>query len=254
MIAATIITLALMAQASAPAELRFCGSRDRDIGRGFTLTQYMFDGASDFSLTYRPPAQRVRTAGVTQTGSFHFIFSQMAFEPEAVARKGFVGPQVGFGQYRFIKPDGLHLGVGVPRLACGGGIVMTNDFSKSGPPPSDVPVTFFSPFFAQDQKGCIAQLSRDGRYRFTVTEQAGAPPAVVIEDRIDLKWALAKAERFWRSDLQAARKGACRLAAPPPRHAPLPPPPPPILAPPSSADPGSAGLARPNPSRGGSGR
>jgi hypothetical protein len=217
-IVSLVSVAALLLQTTAGPRLPSCGSVDRDIGRGFRLTQYMFGGSPEFTLAYRPTTSSIRMVGVTETAPFHLLFSQLGIEGPPVGQTGVSTSHLGYTGYQFRKPDGVRLGTGKLMVECGGGVVLNAAFSAQ--PPSDAmqnPVTFHLPFLNQPEDRCMQELLRDGRFRFTIAEQDLASPSVVIEDRLDLKWALSEVERIWRAGLIGAEQGRCQIyPAPPP--------------------------------------
>src|SRR3954454_19016636 len=98
----------------------WCGTKDRDIGRGFVFTEYMFDGSAEFTLQYRPPRSATRTRGVSLTGPFELSFIQMRFDVGPDGASSLTGPHIGFTYYPFTKTDSTPF-TGTVRLDCGGG-------------------------------------------------------------------------------------------------------------------------------------
>lgn len=208
-----VLLIALVLQAADA--LPVCGSRDRDIGRGFELTQYMFNGASEFQLKYRP--QSVRTHGVTETAPFQLMFSQVRLEPPLRTPDSGTGPNVGFANYQFTRPDGVRTGLGRLILRCGDGATLSMRYSSAPPDPSlRVPVSFHAPFYNQAEYQCLMDIRRDGRFAFSVAESDEAEPFVTIDSPIELDWAMREVERRWRADLARAERGECRIVPSPP--------------------------------------
>lgn len=202
---------AMLLQTSADVP-RPCGSVDREIGRGFYLTQRMFGGSQEFTLAYRPAAGQIRMEGVEDATPFRFIFNQLDLTPSAPLRTGTVGPNIGLANYRFIRADGSRLGPGVMRMECGKGIVLRASFSTGGA--IDVPLTAFTPFLNQREHECVRQLMSDGSFRFSIAANETAEPSVLVDDRMDLAWALKETEGMWRAELRSAERGVCRLLPP----------------------------------------
>lgn len=216
-----VAAVALITQAAGPASppaLPSCGNVERDIGRGFRLTQHMFDGAPDFTLKYEPPSSAVDARGVTMTAPFQMMFSQMNFDVDAVGRNPLAGPHVGFTNFEFRRPDNTRLGLGNLRLDCGDGTVLDKTFSADGPPDHiRVPITFHSPFLNQPEQRCLREIERTGRFRFTISERDPNRPSVIIQGRMPLRWAIAEVRRLWEDGLSRSAQGRCRLLpAPPP--------------------------------------
>lgn len=215
---ATIIAM-LLAHPTARAHLPTlpsCGSVDRDIGRGVRLTQYMFDGSSEFTLKFQPP-NPVMATGVKMTAPFQLMISQMDFRAPTAAQSVLAGPHIGFTNYEFRKPDGTRLGIGALNLECGKGTVIRANYSPEPPPEHvKVPVTFHLPFLGQAEQQCLRELQESQHFKFTISQRNPNEPWLVIEDRMPLRWATSKAQKAWRTGLEQAKQGRCRLASRPP--------------------------------------
>mgnify|MGYP004497774587 CR=1 FL=1 len=214
---AAIAALLVQIAAASPVDLPLCGSKDRDIGRGFLLTQYMFNGHPEFSLVYQPPAASVRTHGVSMTASFQLRFGQLDLRPFRTRPPDLSGPLLGYANYEFRKPDGTRLGLGAIRFDCGGGTILNARYS-SEPPRGDlkVPISFPQPFHNQPVAACLSELQAHGRFGFRVGEHSADDPFVTIGGEIPFARALSEAERIWRNELARAERGECRIAPPPP--------------------------------------
>ncbi len=177
----------------------------------------MFNGASAFQLKYRPSAENIRTNGVIETAPFQLMFSQVDLGvPQRPPTSG-SGPNVGYASYQFTRPDGVRLGLGRLTLRCGDGVTMSSRYSAAPPDPAvQAPASFHAPFFNQAEYQCLQDIRRDSRFRFSVAEDDDSEPFVVVDGPIELDWAMAEVERLWRSDLDRAERGLCRIMAPPP--------------------------------------
>jgi hypothetical protein len=177
----------------------------------------MFDGSPEFTLKYQPPSERVATHGVKMTAPFQLMFTQMDFQPLTTGASGLAGPHVGYTNYEFRKPDGARLGTGAMKLECGKGTVLSARYSAE--PPGNhikVPTTFHLPYLGKFEQDCLRELRSNGRFKFTVAERDFNQPAVVIEDRMRLQWAISKVHKLWRGELKKAKQGRCKLSPPPP--------------------------------------
>lgn len=194
-----------------------CGSFDRDIGRGFQLSQPMYGGSREFTLTYRPGEDEIRLEGVSDAAPFRFRFGGLHVDLSGPLRTGTTAPSIGLAGYRFTRPDGSRIGLGSMRMDCGEGIVLRARFSTQGSA-SDAPLTIFTPFLNQREHECVLQLAADGQFSFSLAESDDAEPWLYVEGRMELGWALAETERVWRSELDRAGRGECRLSphVPPP--------------------------------------
>ena len=215
---ASALALALVLLQVAQPMVPFCGSRDKDIGKGFSLTQYMFDGAPNFSLAYQPEADSVKTVGLQATSEFRLLFSDIHLADQTGALGPRSGAHVGFDGYRFVRPDGFAMGVDNLKLECGGDTVLARAYPHADPSRAGdaVPINFALPFFNQPEQRCIRELREDGSFRFTAADDPEATLSVIIEDRLDLDWAVAEAERIWRAEIDRSRDGLCSLMPSPP--------------------------------------
>ncbi|RDE05472.1 hypothetical protein [Sphingomonas aracearum] len=209
----------LLAQGSGPASppTPWCGGgADRDIGSGFRLTQYLFNGESDFALDHEVPAAAMTLHGARMTAPFRVTFSQMRFETAGGASP-LTSPHVGFAGYEFRDSAGHRKGIGSLRLDCGSGVRLSADLSAE--PPSDsvrAPLVFPVPFIGQDERGCIAALEKGGRLRWTFADRPDAVPWLAIDAPLPLRRATTEARRRWQNGLREAKRGRCRLKPPPP--------------------------------------
>lgn len=210
-----VLVLTQAAPASQPPRVPWCGSPpDRDIGRGFRFTQYMFDGSDEFRMTFEPSAKSVSTNGVEMTAPFKLQFIQMDLKERTPAMAGLAGPHIGFTSYEFRKPDGSRLGIGALKLECGGGTILSERYLD--PVPHNGPVSMDIAFFNQPEQQCLAELTQNGRFRFTIGGRDFTNPYVVIDDLIPLRWAMDEVRRIWTAELAKAKQGQCRLMPPPP--------------------------------------
>ncbi len=188
-----------------------------DIGRGFTLTQYMFDGASEFELTFEPPASAIRTRDVTPSAPFRLVFSQMDLSPRSNWGTPLGSPHLGYSSHEFLTPDGKRIGAGTVRFECGGGQILSGSYHPTAPPTGiSRPVFVQTQFVGQGEYRCLSKMHESERFKLTITEHGLTEPAIVIEGELPLQWALGEVERVWRSRLEDAEKGRCRLVPHPP--------------------------------------
>src|ERR1700759_4545852 len=171
--AVVVGAFAVVAQLNAP----WCGTKDRDIGRGFTLTQYMFNGSPEFTLHYRPPVSATRTKGVTLTGPLGSSFIQMGFDIGDSESSSLIGPHVGFYYYPFTKVGGAPF-TGTVKLDCGSRTILRERYILDTPVKFKGQIEFSVPWLSQPEQRCLRELQQSSRFALTMTESEGAPPAV----------------------------------------------------------------------------
>jgi hypothetical protein len=193
----------------------WCGTKDRDIGRGFVFTQYMFDGSAEFTLQYRPPRSATRTRGVSLTGPFELSFIQMRFDVGPDGASSLTGPHIGFTYYPFTKSDSTPF-TGTVRLDCGGGTALRERYILETPGRIKGPIQFSVPWLNQPEQRCLQELQQRGQFALTFAEPEGAPPAIALSGRIPLRWATERIRAIWAAQLKDAKHGRCRLMPPPP--------------------------------------
>ena len=210
-VAVIVAASAVIAQPNAP----WCGTKDRDIGRGFTFTQYMFDGSPEFTLHYRPPSSATRTKSISMTGPIGLSFTQMNFGVANGEASSLTGPHVGLYYYPLSKADGSSF-TGTVKLDCGGGTALRERYALQSPANFRGQVEFSEPWFAQPEQRCLRELQQTGKFALTMAESDDAPPAIVVAGRIPLRWATNTIHAIWAVQLEDARRGRCRLMPPPP--------------------------------------
>jgi hypothetical protein len=209
--AVVIGAFAAVAQPIAP----WCGTKDRDIGRGFVFTQYMFNGSPEFSLHFRPPLSASRTTGVSLTGPFELSFIQMRFDVGGGGGSSLIGPHIGFLYYPFAKVDGTPF-TGTVKLSCGGRTALRERYILEVPGKIKGPIEFSVPWLNQPEQRCIQELQDTGHFALTFAEPEGAPPTIAISGHIPLAWATKRIRTIWAAQLEDAKHGRCRLMPPPP--------------------------------------
>lgn len=198
------------AVSSASPGLPDCGSRNRAIGDGFYLTQYMHQGSSEFRLEFEVPEKRVWSRGGKLTTPIRIMFSNMDVS-------GASPSQIGFSNYEFRTSNGTELGMGTVRFECGGITVLQfSSRSHTLPASAHGPTTIYEPFRGQPISSCLVQLQETGRVKFSFSPAPNEPPFLLASARLPLRKALRKVRQSWQSELQKASRGLCRFAPPPP--------------------------------------
>lgn len=205
--------LAQAALASAAPLPPQCGSMEREIGRGFILTQRMYGGSRAFELRFLPPASAIHTNGVKLTGPFELMINNfgdnfdLGAGPETLN-----GPDIGLYFYGVRGPSGNGY-TGTVRLDCGGGTVLRFRTTLSTQVPG-VPNSFGGMFVNQPQQRCLSELMQTGRLEFTVSEPEGSPPGIAISSPYPLRWALDRTMAIWAQQMQDFKEGRCRMRPP----------------------------------------
>jgi hypothetical protein len=202
----------------------YCGAQDLNIGHGFQLLEYMFDGAPEFELTFNIPNRDVKAEGVLVANPpIRLLIGGLPHET-------WDSPRIGYTHFDVRGPDGQAFAVRTMTLDCGEGVSLSTSFPKQAHnPPRDY--TFDSPFFEVRKKipACLVALQDSGRLRWRFAGDDDT--SLQIDAPLRLRDALVAEHRFHEAEALKAKRAVCRfMPAPPPPTIPpptIPPPPPP---------------------------
>ena len=183
--------------------IRACGSIAREIGDGFQLTQYMYDGSPQFDLKFTPPRSSIRLTGVEMAIPLQIWFYALGSEDT---------PSVGYANFNFRDLEGRRIGLGQLSLDCGGGTVLRAQFS-SAPPPSSFtgPSQSIAPFYGQRTGRCTYEIEVGGKVSFELGTGSNRLPEVSITSSIKLREAIIRASEIWVSEMNEAKAGTCEM-------------------------------------------
>jgi hypothetical protein len=190
-----------------------CGSIERNIGRGFILTQRMYGGSRAFELRFLPPASAIHTNGVKLTGPFEVMINNFGDNFDlGVGPQTLNGPDIGLYFYGVRGPSGNGY-TGTIRVDCGGGTFLRFRTTLSTTDPG-VPNNFPGMFVNQPQQRCLSELMQNGRLELTVSEPEGSPPGIAISSPYPLRWALDLARAIWARQTEDFKGCRCRMKSP----------------------------------------
>jgi hypothetical protein len=211
-----LVACAALAQAtvaSGASAFPECGSIERDIGRGFILTQWMYGGTRAFELRFLPAASAIRTNGVKLTGPFELMINNFGDNFDlGVGQESIDGPHIGLYFYGVSGPTGDGF-TGTIRVDCGGGTVLRFRTTLSTPD-HGVPNNFPGIFVNQPEQRCLGELMQNGHLEFSISEPEGNPPGIAISSPYPLRWALDRTKAIWAQQMKASKEGRCRMRPP----------------------------------------
>jgi len=191
-----------------------CRTIERDIGRGFILTQRMYGGSRAFELRFLPPASAIHTKGVKLTGAFELMINNFGDNFDlGVGQQTLNGPDIGLYFYGVSGPDGKDY-TGTIKVNCGSGTVLSFRTTLATPSGPHTPNNFPGIFVNQPQQRCLSELMQNGRLEFTVSEPEGSPPGIAISSPYPLRWALDRTRAIWAQQMEDFKEGRCRMRPP----------------------------------------
>jgi hypothetical protein len=205
----------LMAQSVQAANPPWCGPGEVDFGDGFHALLTMEEGSPTFWLTYDVPGSSaaVRDA-VLAAAPVQVTFGRVD------APHGAMGLLIGYANLDLRDLNGHRLEPEAYRLECGEGAALTRSIKDSAtrslpPGPDHIPGIFYP----GDRPGqelpaldaCFRELQQAGRFRFSMSRQQGDPPILVLEGAWPLRAAVERVRALWRTEMERARLGECRI-------------------------------------------
>lgn len=210
-----LVACALICQAAAAGgapTIPDCGSIDRDIGRGFILTQRMYGGTRDFELGFQASAIRTRGVRVANPFQLTIVSFDDSFDVGIGETTVGNGPHIGLHYAGVSGPDGKDY-TGTLKLDCGAGTVLRFRTVLSAPNPPALN-EFPAVFFGQPEQRCLRELMQTGHLNFSVAEPEGSPPRIQVNSPYPLSWAIERMKTIWAEQVQDAKDGRCHMRPP----------------------------------------